>query len=71
MGIVSNIAGRVSKWFDADKENVTISLKKGNDESQFIGSDGGGMAGYTGYDQLSDNLRLEDTLLRLDDNILH
>ena len=63
MGIVSNIAGRVSKWFDADKEKITIPLKKGNDESQFIGGDGGGMAGYSGFDQLSDNLRMEDTLL--------
>ena len=64
MGIVSNIAGRVSKWFDADKESVTIPLKKGNDESQFMSSDGGGgAAGYGGYDQLSESLHMEDSLL--------
>ena len=64
MGIVSNITGRVSKWFDADKEKITIPLKKGNDESQIAGSNGGGFAnGYSGYDQLSDSLHMEDSLM--------
>lgn len=63
MGIVSNITGRVSKWFDADKEKITIPLKKGNDESQLAGVDNAGYSGYSGFDQLSDSLRMEDTLL--------
>jgi hypothetical protein len=64
MGVVSGVADRVKKWFGSDKETVIASLKKGDDASGVAGGNGGGFVnGGSGYDQLSDTLRMEESLL--------
>ena len=64
MGIANDISGRVKKWFGADKEAVVISLKKGDDAASLAGADGGGLiSSMSGYDQLSESLRMEETLM--------
>jgi hypothetical protein len=64
MGIVSNISGRVQKWFGTDKEAVITSLKKGDDGADIAGGNGGGLVSdWSGYDQLADSLHMEETLM--------
>jgi len=64
MGVVSGVADRVKKWFGSDKETVIASLKKGDDASGVAGGNGGGFVnGMSGYDQLSDTLRMEESRL--------
>lgn len=59
MGITANIAGRLRKWWEGDKERAGAALKRGDD---FVRYQQPGPHG-TGYQQLSDDLRLDNDLM--------
>lgn len=63
MGVGSNISGRIRDWFGTDKQSGVEELKRGETVGATrIGS--GDIGSQSGYDALSDTLRIDSGLLQ-------